>query len=133
MRGRNGGLMARERDIKIIDHAECAAEILALQHSDHREYRAVLHARATLAAQGAALGYPHTSAVRGSAMGLRELRPRAGHSRHRILYRRFGNSLVLLALVRDALIDARRFDRAVTDAERRAGDFLDEETGTSHV
>jgi mRNA-degrading endonuclease RelE of RelBE toxin-antitoxin system len=33
------------------------------------------------------LGFPHTSLVRGSNLGVRELRPRRGRSRWRALYR----------------------------------------------
>ncbi len=47
---------------------------------------------AKLGAYGPLLGYPHTSAVRG-AEGLRELRPRAGRSAWRALYRQVGELL----------------------------------------
>jgi hypothetical protein len=83
--------------------------------------------------RGSALGYPHTSAVRGSTIGLRELRPRAGRSRYRVLYRRYGDSLVLLALAREALTDPRDFARAIVAAETRARDLLEPGSDDPHV
>ena len=49
-----------------------------------------------LEAFGPQLGHPHTSAVRG-APRLRELRPRAGRSPWRALYRRVGDVFVIAA------------------------------------
>src|SRR5450756_1884987 len=53
------------------------------------ERNALIHAVEKLAAFGPQLGYPHTSAVQGFT-GLRELRPRAGRSPWRALYRESG-------------------------------------------
>ena len=65
------------------------------------------------------LGFPHTSLVRGSGSGIRELRPRRGRSRWRALYRRAGTVMVMLAVAPEAAVDRRGFDRAVAAAERR--------------
>lgn len=48
------------------------------------------------------LGFPHTSLVRGSQLGIRELRPRRGRSRWRALYRRVGEVMVVLAVAPEA-------------------------------
>jgi len=69
-------------------------------------------------ADGPLPGYPHTSAVRG-AEGLRELRPRAGRSAYRALYRRVGEVFVVAAVGPEAQSDPRGFDRAVRRAQER--------------
>ena len=125
--------MAQDDYLALYDHVEFATEIAALGRREPREFRAVLNARRMLYERGSALGYPHTSAVRGSKIGLRELRPRAGRSRYRVLYRRYGDSLVLLALAREALTDPRDFARAIVAAETRAHDILEPGSRDSHV
>lgn len=82
------------------------------------ERAALINADAKLGAYGALLGYPHTSAVRG-APGLRELRPRAGRSAYRALYRQIGNVFVVAAVGPEAQSDPRGFDRAVRRALER--------------
>jgi hypothetical protein len=54
------------------------------------ERRAVMNAVAKLEVFGDQLGSPHTSQVKGSRAGIRELRPRSGRSLWRALYRRLG-------------------------------------------
>src|SRR5258707_10044971 len=61
------------------------------------EQAALINADAKLGAYGPQLGYPHTSAVR-DADRLRELRPRAGRSAWRALYRRVGEVFVVAAV-----------------------------------
>ena len=75
------------------------------------ERAALINADAKLGAYGPRLGYPHTSAVRG-AESLRELRPRAGRSAWRALYRRVGEVFVVAAVGPEAQADPRGFDRA---------------------
>ncbi len=72
----------------------------------------MINADAKLSAYGPRLGYPHTSAVRGARL-LRELRPRAGRSPYRALYRRIGDTFVVAAVGPEAMTDPRGFDRAV--------------------
>jgi hypothetical protein len=83
------------------------------------ECRAVMNAVAKLEAFGDQLGSPHTSQVKGSRAGIRELRPRSGRSPWRALYRRAGDGLVVLAVGPEAVHDKRGFDRAVRLAEER--------------
>ena len=83
------------------------------------ERRAVMSAVAKLEAFGDRLGAPHTSQVKGSRAGIRELRPRAGRSAWRALYRRVADRLVVLAVGPEAEHDKRGFDRAVRLAEER--------------
>lgn len=61
------------------------------------ERNALLHAVDKLEAFGPQLGFPHTSAVQGFP-GLRELRPRAGRSPWRALYRRVDDAFVIAEL-----------------------------------
>ena len=83
------------------------------------ERRAVMTAVAKLEAFGDQLGAPHSSQVKGSHAGIRELRPRAGRSPWRVLYRRLGVTMVILAIGPEAEHDRRGFDRAVRLAEER--------------
>jgi hypothetical protein len=84
---------------------------------------AMLHAAQKLAAAGPRLGHPHSSAVQGKqGQGLRELRPRAGRSRWRPIYRRVNPStFVIFAVAPEAQIDSRGYDAAVTRAVHRFG------------
>lgn len=83
-----------------------------------RERSAVYNAVAKLQAIGPDLGYPHSSAVR-NADRLRELRPRAGRSPIRALYRQVGDYLVIAAISPEAQHDPKGFTKACRAAERR--------------
>jgi hypothetical protein len=83
------------------------------------ERGAVMSAVAKLEAFGDQLGAPHTSQVKGSRAGIRELRPRAGRSAWRALYRRVAGRIVVLAVGPEAEHDKRGFGRAVRLAEER--------------
>jgi hypothetical protein len=84
---------------------------------------AMLHAVQKLEAAGPRLGHPHSSAVRGDmGRGFRELRPRAGRSRWRPIYRRVNPStFVIFAVGPEAQIDSRGYDAAVARAVERFG------------
>jgi len=82
------------------------------------ERHALYNAIVKLQTIGPALGYPHTSAVQGTA-GLRELRPRGGRSPWRGLYRQLGERFVIAAIAPEAQHDPRRFKQACTAASRR--------------
>ena len=84
---------------------------------------AMLHAAQKLEAAGPRLGHPHSSAVRGEfGKGFRELRPRAGRSRWRPIYRRVSPSTFLIfAVGPEAGIDSRGYDAAVARAVGRFG------------
>lgn len=82
---------------------------------------AMLHAAQKLEATGPRLGHPHASAVRGElGHGFRELRPRAGRSRWRPIYRRVNPStFVIFAVGPEAEIDSRGYNVAVARAVER--------------
>src|SRR5260370_41624253 len=82
------------------------------------ERAALVNANAKLGAYGPLLGYPHTSAVRG-AQALRELRPRAGRSAYRALYRQVGKGLAVAAAPPEAPLAAAAFVRAGRPAPER--------------
>jgi len=82
------------------------------------ERNALYKATAKLEEIGPALGYPHTSAVQGTA-GLRELRPRAGRSSWRALYRQVDDRFVIAAIAPEAAQDPRTFRRSCSEALRR--------------
>ena len=85
------------------------------------EIVAMLNAAEKLEAAGPRLGHPHSSAVRGEVgQGFRELRPRAGRSRWRPIYRRVSPStFVIFAVGPEAKIDSRGYDAAVARAVER--------------
>ena len=67
---------------------------------------------------GEALGYPHSSQVRGTS--LRELRPRQGRSPWRAFYQRLADgTLAVAAIGSEAQHNPRRFRRAVEAAHDR--------------
>lgn len=82
------------------------------------ERNALYNATAKLEAVGPMLGHPHTSAVQG-APSLRELRPRAGHSLWRALYRQVGDYFVIAAIAPEARKDPPGFARACGSAVER--------------
>ena len=84
---------------------------------------AMLHAAQKLEAAGTRLGHPHSSVVQGElGQGFRELRPRAGRSRWRPIYRRVSPStFAILAVGPEAQIDSRGFDAAVARAVEQFG------------
>lgn len=79
---------------------------------------AVDHAIEKLAALGIKLGHPHSSKVVG-ADNLRELRPRAGRSRVRPLYRRLGDTFVIAAIGPEAHSDPTGYKHSIRIAEQR--------------
>jgi len=87
-----------------------------------QERQAMMNAVDKLTALGPALPYPHSSDVR-EADRLRELRPRAGRSRWRALYRQARNAFVVAAIAPAAQVDHRGFKRAVAAAEARMADI----------
>jgi hypothetical protein len=104
---------------EVLWHPAADAERAAI--SDAAERAAIQHAREKLEAVGPQLGAPHTSAIKGEdGAGLRELRPRAGRSRWRPIYRRVQPGIfVILAVAPEAQIDKRGFDEMVSNAQRR--------------
>lgn len=83
-----------------------------LQKIPAKERAAFVHVLDKLEAMGPRLGYPHSSAVQGVTGDLRELRPRAGRSPWRGLYRRVGDEFVVAAIAPEAQHDQRGFKRA---------------------
>ncbi|MGH3830859.1 MAG: type II toxin-antitoxin system RelE/ParE family toxin [Pseudonocardiaceae bacterium] len=82
------------------------------------ERNAMIRAVEKLETFGPRLGYPHTSAVQGCA-GIRKLRPRAGRSPWRALYRQVGEVFVIAAIGPEANSDQRGFDQATRRADAR--------------
>lgn len=95
-----------------------------LKRLSAKERAALLHAEQKLVALSVALGYPHTSAVKGTA-NLRELRPRRGDSPWRAFFRRIGDILVIGAVGPEANVDPRGFAAAIRAAETRLAEIKD--------
>jgi hypothetical protein len=108
---------------EVIWYPDAAVECGAVH--DLSERVAIQHAREKLEVLGPKLAAPHCSAIKGEeGVGLRELRPRAGRSRWRPIYRRIGARLfVILAVAPEAQVDKRGFERAIRDAKQRLGDL----------
>lgn len=103
----------------MIAHPALYDELRDLRRSAPHEVRAIEQAMKTLRLTGPHLGFPHTSAVRGTR-GLRELRPRAGHSPWRVLYQREPGRITFLALAPEAARDPRGFRSACERARHRS-------------
>jgi hypothetical protein len=89
------------------------------------ERNALYNAVVKLQAIGPALGYPHTSAIQGTSQ-LRELRPRAGRSPWRGLYRMVGGRFVIAAIAPEAQHDPKGFRRACEAAAKRLSELEEE-------
>lgn len=83
------------------------------------ERMAIERAIEKLTVLGDQLGSPHSSSIRGAGETLRELRPRAGRSRWRALYRRVGDQFVIAAIGPEATVDPARLRGAVSRALTR--------------
>src|SRR5437667_5423245 len=101
--------------MRVAFHPSAADELRSLPD---REREAMQRALEKLRELGDQLGFPHSSAVRG-ADRLRELRPRAGRSPWRALYRRIGELIVVGAVAPEAGHQRRAFEAAVKQAEER--------------
>jgi len=103
----------------VLWHPDADAERAVIP--DAAERTAIQHAREKLEALGPRLSAPHASAIRGEeGSGLRELRPRAGRSRWRPIYRRVQpRTFVILAIAPEAQINKRGFAQKVTNSRRR--------------
>ena len=84
-----------------------------------RERAALINADRKLMQLGPRLRWPHTSAVQGVKGTLRELRPRAGRSPTRALYRQVGQDFVVGAIGPDGQSDPGGFNRAAQLALER--------------
>lgn len=80
-----------------------------------------------LKVEGPSLGFPHQSAVQSPERAqLRELRPRGGRSRWRLLYRRIGlRTFTILAVAPEAQMDGSGFREAVRKAHQRLDELND--------
>jgi len=103
----------------VLWHPEAVAEREASWPAD--EIAAIEHAVEKLRQIGPRLRHPHSSAVQGeTGRALRELRPRAGRSRWRPIYRRVRpDTFVILAVGQEAQIDQAGFQSAVVRAQQR--------------
>ena len=103
----------------VLWHPEAAVERDASWPPEEKV--AMEHAVEKLKAAGPRLMHPHSSAVQGATgKGFRELRPRAGRSRWRPIYRRATpDTFVIAAVAPEAQIDQRGFDAAVARAVAR--------------
>ena len=105
--------------MEVLVHPAAAEEYRGIPE---REQDAMDNAIEKLRALGEQLRYPHSSAVRG-AVGLRELRPRAGRSPWRAFYRHIGDVMVIVAFGPEANADPRGFQAAVQRATERLAEF----------
>lgn len=104
-------------------HPQAQIELQALPTL---ERNAILHAVQKLEELGAALPYPHSSAVM-SADRLRELRPRAGRSAWRAFYRQVGAAFIIGAIGPEAEANSRGFKRSVRAAETRLNEVEEDQ------
>jgi hypothetical protein len=108
-------------------HPALIGELELLAKSDPREANAIRNAIRILASADGRLDFPHTSAVQTTtSTTLRELRPRRGRSRHRVLFAPRAEAPILLAIAPEAGLEPHRFRRAVGDAIGRLAELNEE-------
>lgn len=105
--------------MEVLVHPAAAEEYWGLPD---REQDAMDNAIEKLRALGERLGYPHSSGVK-AAVGVRELRPRAGRSPWRAFYRHIGDAMVIGAFGPEAKVNSRGFQAAVEHATNRLAEF----------
>jgi hypothetical protein len=96
------------------------------QSLDDADSAAVYEAVGWLEACGVALGYPRSSAIRGSRYALRELRIQSQGRPLRVLYAFDPDRQAVLLLGADKTGDDRFYKWAVPQAEQRWEDYLKE-------
>jgi hypothetical protein len=128
---RKRSAVARKPTLRAVPSTDPGPPYNVLWHPDAVEERdaswpadeiaAIEHAVEKLRQLGPRLRHPHSSAVQGEAgKGLRELRPRAGRSRWRPIYRQMRpDTFVILAVGQEAQIDQASFRSAVLRAQQR--------------
>lgn len=77
-----------------------------------------------LEARGVALGFPHSSAIEGSSVALRELRVQSGGRPLRVFYAFDPKRQAVLLLGGDKTGDDRFYERLVPQAERLWKEYL---------
>jgi hypothetical protein len=109
----------RDADVEVwivLHLGEALEELGGVRSSDAAEYQAIRTVADKLKNLGPRLVRPHSGNVQGYP-DLRELRPRAGNSPWRVIYRRFGNLMIIGGVAHkssfeaDAQRAARRLDR----------------------
>lgn len=111
--------------VDVVFHSDALTEWRSVPAKERAALQAALE---KLRAYGVHLSFPHASSVRGGR-GLWELRPRAGRSPWRAIYRRVGDALVIAAVCPEATVDPRGFDRGVELAGLRLDSLTEEQHG----
>ena len=106
--------------VRIVYSPEAERELAALPPNEREAMRAALE---KLEQYGDLLSAPHSSAVKGAGVTLRELRPRSGRSPWRGFYRRVGEIIAIGAFGPEAEVNPRGFKRSVRDAVARLAEF----------
>ncbi len=75
--------------------------------------------------RGVGLGYPHSSAIEGSKIALRELRAQSGGRPLRVFYKFDPKRRAVLLIAGDKTGDKRFYERMIPLAERLWGEYLD--------
>jgi len=94
------------------------------QALDEGDSQAVVRAVTRLEKLGVTLAYPHSSAIKGSSIAMRELRVQSGGRPIRILYAFDPERQAVLILGGDKTGDDRFYEREVPKAERLYAEYL---------
>jgi hypothetical protein len=109
--------------VKVIGTDEFEAWYLSL---DENHTRAVNRSVELLRAAGLQLGFPHSSAIKGANVALRELRAHSGSTMLRILYAFDRERDAVLLIGGDKSGDGRFYERMIPLAERIFAEYLQE-------
>jgi hypothetical protein len=94
---------------------------------DEQDTAAVVRVVDLLEARGVTLGFPHSSAIEGTTIAMRELRVQSGGRPLRVLYAFDPKRQAVLLLGGDKTGDDRFYERMVPQAEKIWKEYLDED------
>ena len=110
---------------EVLGTDEFAAWFQALTYAEGKE---VMNVVDKLEIMGLSLGHPHSSAIKNSKHGLRELRPKQGRSPIRVFYVFDPRRQAVLPIGGDKGEDKKLYERMVPIAERILDEYLAEQT-----
>ena len=121
-----GGILAR---VEVIYTDEFGEWFAALSKPEQDEVIVVV---GLLEGLGVALGFPASSALRGSRVALRELRPKRGRSPIRVIYAFDPDRDAVLLIGGDKSGGARFYERLIPVAEKIWAEYLAEHSAGKH-
>ena len=115
--------------MEVIYTDEFGAWFAGLDRADAEDAETVVD---VLEQEGVALGHPYSSALKGSKVALRELRPNAGRSSLRVVYAFDPRRDAVLVIGGDKAGDPKFYKRVIKSAEQIWKQYLEEQAAGLH-